>query len=75
MRTMVLICLRPSGHQLAPLRVATARRLVYYWVGRLLVIAFCFWLLVRGWLWLCYRYPRTMWFVLGFIRGLIGRRR
>ena len=30
--------------------------------------------LVLTWLALCRRFPRTMWFVLGFIRGLFGRR-
>jgi hypothetical protein len=30
---------------------------------------------VNVWLWLCHRFPRTMWFVSGFLRGLMGGRR
>jgi hypothetical protein len=29
---------------------------------------------LMAWLWLCRRYPLAAWFVLGFIRGLFGRR-
>jgi hypothetical protein len=30
---------------------------------------------LRGWLWLCRRYPLLAWFVFGFLRGLLGGRR
>jgi hypothetical protein len=29
--------------------------------------------LLQGWLWLSRRYPKTMWFILGFLQGLLGR--
>ena len=38
------------------------------------LIAAC-WFLLRGWLWLCRRHPLVAWFLLGFLRGLFGRRR
>lgn len=31
--------------------------------------------LLRGWLWLCRRYPLLGWFVFGFVGGLFGGRR
>ena len=31
-------------------------------------------LMGRGWFWLCRRRPLVAWFVLGFLRGLLGRR-
>lgn len=30
---------------------------------------------IRVWVWLCFRFPLTMWFVLGALQGLSGRRR
>jgi hypothetical protein len=55
------------------LLVATAGAL-YYFKGPVLLIAtivvFC-----KCWLWLCRRYPRTMWFVTIFLTALLGKRR
>jgi hypothetical protein len=28
--------------------------------------------LFRGWLWICRRHPLLGWFILGFVRGLLG---
>lgn len=30
--------------------------------------------LFRLWLWFAVRYPLAAWFIIGFIRGLLGRR-
>ena len=44
---------------------------LYYFKGPVLLIA----AIVVFWLWLCRRYPRTMWFVTIFLTALLGKRR
>ena len=48
---------------------------LYAYVGKLVVIAFLFWLAIRGWIWFCGKYPRTALFVFAFLQGLLGGRR
>jgi hypothetical protein len=52
--------------------VVTATAL-YFAKWPILVIAALV-LLCNGWLWFDSRYPRTPWFLIGFMRGLMGRR-
>jgi hypothetical protein len=47
---------------------------IYYYAGKLILIIAALYLLLRAWLWLCRRYPLVAWGVLGFCRGLFGRR-
>ena len=46
---------------------------MYYAKGPVLVGAAIV-LFILGWLWLCKKFPMTMWFVFGLFRGLFGRR-
>lgn len=46
---------------------------LYYAKWPILILA-AFVLVVRGWVWLAFRYPLTMHFIAAFIRGLLGRR-
>jgi hypothetical protein len=53
--------------------VATA--VVYAYVGKLLLFIVAIVALVKGWVWISWRYPRTMFFFNSFLSGLIGGRR
>ena len=47
---------------------------LWYFLGRLILFIAAFVLLIRGWLRVCRRFPRTALFFYGFARGLFGRR-
>jgi hypothetical protein len=49
--------------------------LVHYRLHYIILLIAAVVLLVRGYLWLCVRYPRTMFFVSAFLSSLLGRRR
>lgn len=49
--------------------------IAYYFAGKLILVIAAFIFFIQGWLWFCRRFPRTAWFVYGFIGGLTGRRR
>jgi hypothetical protein len=46
---------------------------LYYLKWPILIVAAII-MLIKGWLSLCYRYPRTMFFITAFLRGLFSRR-
>ena len=46
--------------------------IVYYFAGKLILFIVGVVLLVRGWIWLTLRFPRTMFFVNACIAGLLG---
>jgi len=47
-----------------------------YATGAKLMVFCCWcWAAIMGWLWFCDRFPRTAWFVFGFIEGLLGSNR
>ena len=48
---------------------------VGYFAGKVVLVGAAIWFFVMGWIWLARRFPLTMWFLLGFLRGLMGRRR
>ena len=58
-----------------PFLIVTA--LIYYFVGKLILFIVGIVLLVRGWVWLTFRFPLTMSFINFFIAALLsgGRRR
>jgi hypothetical protein len=68
----------PSGlkswHAFAFLIVAAV---LWYYFGRLILVVAAVVLIIRGWVWLTFRFPRTMTFVNIFLAELIcsGRRR
>ena len=49
--------------------------IVYYFFGKLILLIAAVVALIRGYLWLCWRFPRTMLFVTAFLKGLLGRGR
>jgi hypothetical protein len=46
--------------------------LIHYHVHYLILLIAAFVLIMRGYLFLCVRYPTTMLFVTAFLRGLLG---
>lgn len=43
---------------------------IWWWLGRaVLVFAACYFLF-RFWMWLAWRHPMVVWFIIGFVRGL-----
>jgi hypothetical protein len=52
-----------------------ATEVVYAYVGKLILFIVGFVLVIRGWLWLSFRFPLTMLFVNSFIAALLGGRR
>jgi hypothetical protein len=43
------------------------------WPYRHVIFLICaVYFLMRGWLWICRRHPLLGWFILGFVRGLLG---
>ena len=49
--------------------------ITYYYIGKLILLIVGCYLLLRGWLWICRRYPLLAWFLYCFTRGLLGGRR
>jgi hypothetical protein len=62
-----------SWHTFAVLIITAI--LIYLKAHYLILIMVAFIILIRCWLWFAYRFPLTAWFIFGFIRGLLGRRR
>ena len=55
--------------------IATACLTAVLWQFRHVFFLICaVWFLGRTWFWLCRRHPLVGWFLLGFLRGLLGRR-
>ena len=47
---------------------------VYYYVGKLVVVLFLCWLALIGWLWFARRWPRIALLLAFLLRGLLGGR-
>ncbi len=43
---------------------------VYYYIGKLVLILVAAYFLFRAWLWIGWHYPAVTWFLIGFFRGL-----
>jgi hypothetical protein len=62
----------PDGLSMTGVPLVSWDLLVALWHARGLIAAVGFALV--GWFWLCRRYPMVAWFILGFLRGLLGGR-
>jgi hypothetical protein len=49
--------------------IATA--VIWWWFGKWVLFFAGIYFLFRFWMWLAWRYPMVVWFIIGFVRGLI----
>jgi hypothetical protein len=56
-----------TWHTFAFLIVAA---LVWYYLGRLAIVLVACFFLFKFWMWLAWRYPLVVMFIIGFFRGL-----
>jgi hypothetical protein len=56
-----------TWHTFAFLIVAA---ILWWWLGKWLLVFAATYFLFRGWMWLGWHYPKVTWFIIGFIRGL-----
>ena len=62
----------PKNFDVMALVFTTCLMAVFWPYRHVILLAVGIYYLGRGWFWLCRNYPRTAWFVFGFLQGLLG---